>query len=91
MVFRYSRKELAEYGRRQSGKRLYHASSFPDFHYAEPKSQDACQSEGYFEPCLCRSKRSVDDVGENFRVSTDDQFAKRHHEGDQKEGDPDII
>ena len=43
MVFRYSRKELAEHRRRQSGKRLYHASSFPDFHDTEPKSQDACQ------------------------------------------------
>ena len=91
MVFRYSRKELAEYRRRQPGKRLYHASFFPDFHDAEPKSQHPRQSEGYLESSLCRSKRSVDDMGENFCVSTDDQLAKRHHEGDQKEGDPDII
>ena len=91
MIFGDSREELAEYGSCQAGKGLDHTSFFPDFHNAEPEGQDSCQAEGYLESRLCRGKRGIDDLGEHFRVSADDQFAKCHHEGYQKEGNPDVI
>ena len=59
MVFRYSWKELAEHGCRQPGKGLYHAPFFPDFHDAEPKSQDSRQSEGYLEPVFAEAKEAL--------------------------------
>ena len=71
MVLGNVREELAEKRAEAACQNVDHSAFFPDFHDAEPKSQDSRQSEGYLEPCLCRSKRSVDDMGENFRVSAD--------------------
>jgi hypothetical protein len=91
MVARDLRKQPVEERPHHLRQGFDHAALLPNTHQSQPQRQDAGQAQRDLEPHLGHLERAVHHGREDLGIVQKDQPEQPDDQGDQKEGDPDVV
>ena len=91
MTFRDGGEDAREERVDESREESDDATTFSDFHQAEPKREDSGESQADFKGFGRGGESGVHDAAPYFNISHDGRCKNSHNKGHDEEAEPDVV